>query len=87
MLGCCCVNVLSVPLPMFFSHYVFSRKFYTFWTACSMYVPFVSRPRYMVGPLILMAQYLGLCERNVLHYITIVGVSQGDGDDFEGGIS
>jgi hypothetical protein len=24
---------------MFFSHYVFSRKFYTFWTACTMYVP------------------------------------------------
>jgi len=27
---------LLVPLPMFFSHYVFSKQFYTFWVACSM---------------------------------------------------
>jgi hypothetical protein len=26
----------AVPLPMFFSHYVFSERFYTFWVSCSM---------------------------------------------------
>ena len=26
----------TVPLPMYFSHYVFSKKFYTFWVACTM---------------------------------------------------
>lgn len=25
-----------VPIPMFFSHYVFSKGFYTFWVACTM---------------------------------------------------
>lgn len=29
---------LSVPLPMFFSHYVFSRPFYTFWVSATMQV-------------------------------------------------
>ena len=33
-----------VPLPMFFSHYVFSKGFYTFWVACSMYVNNFSTP-------------------------------------------
>ena len=27
---------LAVPIPMFFSHYVFSKTFYTFWVACTM---------------------------------------------------
>ncbi|KIK45666.1 hypothetical protein CY34DRAFT_22415 [Suillus luteus UH-Slu-Lm8-n1] len=30
------IVVILVPLPMFFSHYIFSKKFYTFWTACSI---------------------------------------------------
>ncbi|KAF8430598.1 hypothetical protein L210DRAFT_3651726 [Boletus edulis BED1] len=30
------IVIIIVPLPMFFSHYVFSRKFYTFWTTCTM---------------------------------------------------
>ncbi|KAF8556781.1 Na+/solute symporter [Imleria badia] len=30
------IVIIIVPLPMFFSHYVFSRTFYTFWTACSI---------------------------------------------------
>jgi hypothetical protein len=34
-----------------------------------------------------MAQYLGLYERNILYCPTAVGVSQGDGDDIESGIS
>jgi hypothetical protein len=33
---CRATNAELVPLPMYFSHYVFSRKFYTFWVACSM---------------------------------------------------
>lgn len=32
---------LAVPLPMFFSHYIFSKSFYTFWVACSMCVVYV----------------------------------------------
>ncbi|KIK95701.1 hypothetical protein PAXRUDRAFT_32837 [Paxillus rubicundulus Ve08.2h10] len=31
------IVVIIVPLRMFFPHYVFSRKSYTFWTACTMY--------------------------------------------------
>ncbi|KAJ3482736.1 hypothetical protein NLI96_g6774 [Meripilus lineatus] len=31
----CCVAIF-VPLPMFFSRYVFSEGFYTFWVACSI---------------------------------------------------
>ena len=27
---------VAVPIPMFFSHYVFSKGFYTFWVACTM---------------------------------------------------
>ena len=27
----------AVPLPMYFSHYVFSKEFYTFWVACTMW--------------------------------------------------
>ncbi|KAG2126258.1 Na+/solute symporter [Suillus bovinus] len=30
------VVILVIPIPMFFSHYIFSKKFYTFWTACSI---------------------------------------------------
>ncbi|CCL99827.1 uncharacterized protein FIBRA_01851 [Fibroporia radiculosa] len=30
------IVAIIVPLPMFFSHYVFSRQFYTFWTACTI---------------------------------------------------
>lgn len=29
------IVTILVPLPMFFSHYVFSPKFYTFWVACT----------------------------------------------------
>lgn len=33
------IQLLSpVPIPMFFSHYVLSEKFYTFWIVCTMYV-------------------------------------------------
>ena len=32
----CLPLVSAVPLPMFFSHYVFSKGFYTFWVACTM---------------------------------------------------
>ena len=32
-----------------------------------------------------MAQYLGIRERNILHYPTAVGITQGDGNDIEGG--
>ncbi|KAF8438524.1 hypothetical protein L210DRAFT_3404300, partial [Boletus edulis BED1] len=40
-----------VPLPMFFSHYVFSRKFYTFWTACTIIWAFVSGTFCIILPL------------------------------------
>ena len=49
-----------------------------------VYVPPISRPRCSRRSLILMAQ---LYEGNVLHCLTAVGVSQGDGDSIEGGIS
>ncbi|KAF9228102.1 hypothetical protein BS17DRAFT_799569 [Gyrodon lividus] len=43
--------ILSVPLPMFFSHYVFSRKFYAFWTACSIIWAFMSGTFCIILPL------------------------------------
>jgi len=30
-----CVAIV-LPLPMFFSHYIFSKKFYAFWVACTI---------------------------------------------------
>jgi len=36
------IVIIIVPVPMFFSHYVFSREFYTFWTACSIIWAFAS---------------------------------------------
>ncbi|OJT07009.1 Urea active transporter [Trametes pubescens] len=30
------IVAILVPIPMFFSHYVFSKGFYTFWIACTM---------------------------------------------------
>ncbi|KII84041.1 hypothetical protein PLICRDRAFT_179725 [Plicaturopsis crispa FD-325 SS-3] len=30
------IVVILIPIPMFFSHYVFSKKFYTFWVSCSI---------------------------------------------------
>ncbi|KAH7910248.1 Na+/solute symporter [Hygrophoropsis aurantiaca] len=30
------IVIIIVPFPMFFSHYVFSEGFYTFWIACSI---------------------------------------------------
>ncbi|TFY66994.1 hypothetical protein EVJ58_g1911 [Rhodofomes roseus] len=30
------IVAIIVPLPMFFSHYIFSKAFYTFWVACTM---------------------------------------------------
>ncbi|KAI0087698.1 Sodium:solute symporter family-domain-containing protein [Irpex rosettiformis] len=30
------IVAILVPLPMFFSHYVFSKAFYTFWVACTI---------------------------------------------------
>ncbi|KAI0790124.1 Na+/solute symporter [Irpex lacteus] len=30
------IVAILVPLPMFFSHYVFSKPFYTFWIACTI---------------------------------------------------
>lgn len=29
-------TMFTVPLPMFFSHYIFSKAFFTFWIAVSM---------------------------------------------------
>ncbi|KAF9234595.1 Na+/solute symporter [Melanogaster broomeanus] len=45
------IVVLIVPLPMFFSEYVFSRKFYSFWTACSIVWAFASGTFCIVLPL------------------------------------
>ncbi|KIJ61249.1 hypothetical protein HYDPIDRAFT_159840 [Hydnomerulius pinastri MD-312] len=45
------IVVIIVPLPMFFSHYVFSRKFYTFWTACSIVWAFMSGTFCIIIPL------------------------------------
>ncbi|KIJ35279.1 hypothetical protein M422DRAFT_262447, partial [Sphaerobolus stellatus SS14] len=28
--------MIIIPLPMYFSHYIFSHAFFTFWVACSM---------------------------------------------------
>ncbi|KAG2123413.1 Na+/solute symporter [Suillus clintonianus] len=45
------IVVILVPLPMFFSHYVFSKKFYTFWTACSIIWAFASGTFCIILPL------------------------------------
>ncbi|KAH0833962.1 Na+/solute symporter [Lanmaoa asiatica] len=45
------IVIIIVPLPMFFSHYVFSRRFYTFWTACSIIWAFASGTFCIILPL------------------------------------
>ncbi|KAG1786471.1 Na+/solute symporter [Suillus plorans] len=45
------IVVILVPLPLFFSHYIFSKKFYTFWTACSIICAFASGSFCIVFPL------------------------------------
>ncbi|KAF8130263.1 Na+/solute symporter [Boletus edulis] len=45
------IVIVIVPLPMFFSHYVFSREFYTFWTACSIIWVFASGTFCIILPL------------------------------------
>ncbi|KAF8130255.1 hypothetical protein EV363DRAFT_1296881 [Boletus edulis] len=45
------IVIVIVPLPMFFSHYVFSREFYTFWFACSIIWVFASGTFCIILPL------------------------------------
>ncbi|OAX34359.1 hypothetical protein K503DRAFT_834100 [Rhizopogon vinicolor AM-OR11-026] len=45
------IVVIIVPLPLYFSHYVFSKKFYTFWTACSIIWAFASGTFCIILPL------------------------------------
>lgn len=69
------IVVILVPLPMFFSHYIFSKKFYTFWTACSIIWAFVSGSFCIVLPLwesrneigiILSSAYRSICKPRLL---------------------
>ncbi|EIN11217.1 hypothetical protein PUNSTDRAFT_141660 [Punctularia strigosozonata HHB-11173 SS5] len=46
-----CVTII-VPLPMFFSHYVFSKSFFTFWIACTIIWAFLSGTFCIVLPVI-----------------------------------
>ncbi|KAI0061273.1 Na+/solute symporter [Artomyces pyxidatus] len=36
------IVMIIVPLPMFFSHYIFSEKFYAFWVVCTILWAFAS---------------------------------------------
>jgi len=46
------IVILIVPLPMFFSHYVFSERFYTFWVSCSIVWVFLSGTFCVVLPVV-----------------------------------
>ncbi|KAG0704551.1 putative urea transporter [Suillus ampliporus] len=46
------IVILIVPLSMFFSHYVFSERFYTFWIACSIVWVFMSGTFSVLLPLL-----------------------------------
>ncbi|KDQ52421.1 hypothetical protein JAAARDRAFT_138754 [Jaapia argillacea MUCL 33604] len=45
------IVAILVPLPMFFSHYVFSEKFYAFWIACTIIWVFMSGTFCVILPL------------------------------------
>ncbi|KAI0691691.1 Na+/solute symporter [Earliella scabrosa] len=45
------IVAILVPIPMFFSHYVFSKAFYTFWVACTMIWAAMSGVFCMILPL------------------------------------
>ncbi|ETW85023.1 urea transporter [Heterobasidion irregulare TC 32-1] len=45
-----CVTII-VPLPMFFSHYIFSESFYTFWVVCTILWAFLSGAFCIILPL------------------------------------
>ncbi|KAI0753718.1 Na+/solute symporter [Fomes fomentarius] len=45
------IVAILVPIPMFFSHYVFSKSFYTFWVACTIIWAAMSGAFCMILPL------------------------------------
>ncbi|KAA1474203.1 Na+/solute symporter [Dentipellis sp. KUC8613] len=45
------IVMFIVPLPMFFSHYVFSERFYAFWATCSIIWVFMSGMFCIILPL------------------------------------
>ncbi|KAI0632661.1 Na+/solute symporter [Trametes polyzona] len=55
-----------VPLPMFFAHYVFSKKFYTFWVACTIIWACISGIFCIVLPLWESRAELGLILRGMV---------------------
>ncbi|KAH7924327.1 Na+/solute symporter [Leucogyrophana mollusca] len=68
------IVVILVPLPMFFSHYIYSRDFFTFWIACSIIWAFLSGTFCIILPLwesrvemltILRAAYSSIRERSL----------------------
>ncbi|KII84039.1 hypothetical protein PLICRDRAFT_57869 [Plicaturopsis crispa FD-325 SS-3] len=56
------IVVVIVPFPMFFSHYVFSRAFYTFWVSCTIIWVLMSGAFCIILPL-----------RESRHEIAIIG--------------
>jgi hypothetical protein len=68
----------EVPLPMFFSHYVFSERFFTFWIAVSMcvFLTFLCT-KFLLKENASVVQNLGTLERNVLRFTSDLGIPKG----------
>ncbi|KAK7677837.1 hypothetical protein QCA50_019149 [Cerrena zonata] len=63
------IVTIIVPIPMFFSHYVFSEAFYTFWTACTIIWVGMSGIFCIVLPLWESRKEMGIIGRGVLDLV------------------
>ncbi|EIN11216.1 solute symporter family transporter [Punctularia strigosozonata HHB-11173 SS5] len=67
-----CVAIL-VPLPMFFSHYVFSKEFFTFWIACTIIWAFLSGTFCIILPVVESRKQILTIVRASLRALRLVG--------------
>ncbi|CAL1697446.1 unnamed protein product [Somion occarium] len=74
------VVAIIVPIPMFFSHYVFSRAFYTFWTACTIIWVGMSGLFCIVLPLWESRREIGVIGRGLLMLLLRRNIMNGDVD-------
>ncbi|KZT25093.1 solute symporter family transporter [Neolentinus lepideus HHB14362 ss-1] len=64
------IVAIIVPIPMFFSHYVFSAKFYTFWVSCTFIWAIASGTFCVILPLWESRREIGELLTNCCSWVT-----------------
>jgi len=72
------IVAIIVPLPMFFSHYIFSKAFYKFWVACMIIWVGMSGMFCIILPIWESRKEIGLIGRGVLYMISRRAPPAGD---------